>query len=55
MLAEESANSSANSLIWQGCQPTKSFKKLGQVRLGCLTDELAEELGNSSANVGFLE
>jgi hypothetical protein len=38
---------------------SQKVEKLGQVRLmswqHCLTNELAEELADSSANVGFLD
>ena len=37
----------------------KKLEKLGQVKLmswhHCLTDELADELADSSANIGFLD
>jgi hypothetical protein len=55
MLAEESANSLANSSFWQGCQLIFDtfFTDFFQLLVGwqpCQTEELAD----SSANVGFL-
>ncbi len=66
MLTEESANSSANSSVWHGFQPTKSWKisekyekcYIFQTKISwqpCQTKELAKELANSLANIGFLD
>ncbi len=49
-----------SQFLGQAVMPTnKKLEKLGQVKLmswhHCLTDELAEELADSSANIGFLD
>jgi len=63
MLVKELANSSAISSIWQCCQlilvPVLSnFFNCFQLFVGwqpCQTEELAEELANFLAYIGFLD